>query len=249
MYVYRLAELKSIQIGAVSRLLKEVAVDCLLNYEQTGFTVADMNKTVSQKLSTGQTIDYQVGDRPYSSTCDYQEKCSYKCMPSAEITEEDITYDTYNENFIMMNVDKITSRIRQLFMERFYYKKERLIMEINAVKNYPIIQINAALTQLIDDKNEYISDKFGRLGSLINIGDLYLFQPLELTNPNISIYDRSVPVQYKRNKLVFDIPKEVTEAVIKIDKKKVKKLLQSLLVKKLYLQCRIILTLLKYHKN
>ena len=223
LYVYRLAELKSIQIGAVSRLLKEVAVDCLLNYEQTGFTVSDMNRTVSQKLSTGQTIEYQVGDRPYSSTCDYQEKCSYKCMPSADITEEDITYDTYNENFIMMNVDKITSRIRQLFMERFYYKKERLIMEINAVKNYPIIQINAALTQLIDDKNEYISDRFGRLGRLINIGDLYLFQPLELTDPNISIYDRSVPVQYKRNKLVFDIPKEVTEAVIKIDKRKGKK--------------------------
>ena len=223
LYVYRLAELKSIQIGAVSRLLKEVAVDCLLNYEQTGFTISDMNRTVSQKLSTGQTIEYQVGDRPYSSTCDYQEKCSYKCMPSADITEEDITYDTYNENFIMMNVDKITSRIRQLFMERFYYKKERLIMEINAVKNYPIIQINAALTQLIDDKNEYISDRFGRLGRLINIGDLYLFQPLELTDPNISIYDRSVPVQYKRNKLVFDIPKEVTEAVIKIDKRKGKK--------------------------
>ena len=96
-------------------------------------------------------------------------------------------------------------------------------MEINAVKNYPIIQINAALTQLIDDKNEYISDRFGRLGRLINIGDLYLFQPLELTDPNISIYDRSVPVQYKRNKLVFDIPKEVTEAVIKIDKRKGKK--------------------------
>lgn len=223
LYVYRLAELKSIQIGAVSRLLKEVAVDCLLNYEQTGFTVDDMNRTVRQKLSTGQTIDYQVGDRPFSSTCDYQEKCSYKCMPTANITEEDITYDTYNENFIMMNVDKITSRIRQLFMERFYYKKERLIMEINAVKNYPIIQINAALTQLIDDKNEYISDKFGRLGRLINIGDLYLFQPLELTDQNITIYDRSVPVQYKRNKLVFDVPKEVTEAVIKIDKRKGKK--------------------------
>lgn len=222
-YVYRLAELKSIQIGAVSRVLKEAAVDCLLNYEQTGFTVEDMNRNVSQKLSTGQTIDYQVGDRPYSSTCDYQEKCSYKCMPDAEINEDDINYDTYNENFIMMNVDKIVSRIRQLFIERFYYKKEKMIMEINAVKNYPILQINAALTQLIDDKNEYISDKFGRLGRLVNIGDLYLFQPLELTDTNISIYDRSVPVQYKRNKLVFDIPNEVTEAVIKIDKKKGRK--------------------------
>ena len=223
LYVYRLAELKSIQIGAVSRLLKEVAVDCLLNYEQTGFTIEDMNKTVRQKLSTNQIISYQVGDRPYSSTCDYQEKCSYKCAPDANITEDNIVLDTYNENFIMMNVDKITSRIRQLFMERFYYKKERLIMEINAVKNYPVLQINAALTQLIDDKNEYISDKYGRLGRLINIGDLYLFQPLELSDPNISIYDRSIPVQYKRNKLVFDIPKEVTEAVIKIDKQKGRK--------------------------
>ena len=110
LYVYRLAELKSIQIGAVSRLLKEVAVDCLLNYEQTGFTIEDMNKTVRQKLSTNQIINYQVGDRPYSSTCDYQEKCSYKCAPDANITEDSIILDTYNENFIMMNVDKITSR-------------------------------------------------------------------------------------------------------------------------------------------
>lgn len=218
-YVYRLAELKSIQIGAVSRLLKEVSVDCLLNYEQVGFTVEDMNKSVNQKLSSGNIIDYQVGDKPFSSTCDYQEKCSYKCMPDAEITDSEIIYDTYNENFIMMNVDKIISRIRQLFLERYYYRKERIIQEINAVKNYPIIQINAALTQLIEDKNEYISDKFARIGRLINIGDLYLFQPLEIDNPNISIYDRSVPIEYKRTKLVFDIPKEVTEAVVKIKKK------------------------------
>ena len=217
-YVYRLAELKSIQIGAVSRLLKEVAVDCLLNYEQVGFTVEDMNKTVSQKLSSGNTIDYQVGDKPFSSTCDYQEKCSYKCMPDVVISDEDVILDTYNENFIMMNVDKITSRIRQLFIERFYYKKDRLVLEINAVKNYPIIQINAALTQLIEDKNEYITDKFGRLGRLVNIGDLYLYQPLEISDKHISIYDRSVPVQYKRNKLEFEIPKEVTEAVVKIKK-------------------------------
>lgn len=221
-YVYRLAELKSVQIGSVSRVLKEVAVDCLLNYEQVGFTVEDMNKTVSQKLSSGNTIDYQVGDKPFSSTCDYQEKCSYKCMPDVEITDSEIIYDTYNENFIMMNVDKIITRIRQLFLERFYYKKDRLILEINAVKNYPIIQINAALTQLIEDKNEYISDRFGRLGRLVNIGDLYLFQPLEINNPNISIYDRSVPIEYKRSKLEFEIPKEVTEAIVKI-KKKIKK--------------------------
>ena len=31
LYVYRLAELKALQIGRVTRLLKEVSVDCILN--------------------------------------------------------------------------------------------------------------------------------------------------------------------------------------------------------------------------
>ena len=42
--VYRLAELKAIQIGLVSRTLKEIAVDCLLNFEQIGFTVKQINE-------------------------------------------------------------------------------------------------------------------------------------------------------------------------------------------------------------
>ena len=33
-YVYRLAELKALKIGEVSRLLKTISVDCLLNSEQ-----------------------------------------------------------------------------------------------------------------------------------------------------------------------------------------------------------------------
>jgi hypothetical protein len=52
-YVYRLAELKALQIGVVTRALKESAVDCILNFEQSGFTVADMSMNVKQTLSSG----------------------------------------------------------------------------------------------------------------------------------------------------------------------------------------------------
>lgn len=38
LYVYRIAETKAIQIGKVTRLLKETSVDCLLNHEQTNFS-------------------------------------------------------------------------------------------------------------------------------------------------------------------------------------------------------------------
>ena len=220
-YLYRLAELKAVQIGQVSRVLKESSVDCLLNFEQAGFTVEQMNMVVKQQLSSGEIIDYAVGDRPFSSTCDYMNKCSYKCKPVADIDSNKISFETYNESFITMNSDKIIQRIRDAFKERFYYKKSELIGNINAIKNYPLLQINAALNQLTEDKNEFLVDMYGRMGRLINIGELYLFQPLELNDNHISIYDRSVPVEYKRSKLVFDTPAEIEEAVVKIRKKKV----------------------------
>ena len=205
LYIYRLAELKALQIGLVSRVLKEISVDCLLNYEQVGFTVDKINQIVKQELSSGKEILYAIGDRPFTSTCDYMSNCSYTCKPNKTITESDIKLDTYNESFIMMNTDKIIQRIRNLFKDKYFYRKAELISMINIVKSYPLVQINAALNQLVEDKNEFISDKYGRLGSLVNIGDLYLFQPLELDDKHISVYDRSVPIEYKRPVLSFEI--------------------------------------------
>lgn len=212
LYIYRLAELKSIQIGRVSRILKENAVDCILNYEQQNFTVEKMGQIVKQHLSNGKTIDYHVGDKPFSSICDYMEKCQYTCKNSRSIGEPKL--DTFDEAFIFMNSDKIIVRIKQLYKEKHFYTKQELINRINIIKEYPIIQINAALNQLIMDKHEYIIDTYGRIGNLVNIDNLYLFQPIEFKNQNISAYDRMVPIQYKHDKLVFKLPDNVEEAII-----------------------------------
>jgi hypothetical protein len=105
--------------------------------------------------------------------------------------------------------------------ERFFYRKKDLVTLLNVLKPYPLVQINAALHQLIEDKTEYITDKYGRLGHLINIDDLYLFQPLELNQNKSSIYDRSVPLDVKHDKILIKLPKEikVNEAIIKIKEK------------------------------
>ena len=115
----------------------------------------------------------------------------------------------------MMNTDKIIHHIRNLMKERYFYKKMDILRELMAKKSYPLIQIDAALTQLVEDKNEYIADRYGRIGHLINIGDLYLFQPLELNNDHISVYDRSVPLEWKRDSLVVDVPEAVSESIVK----------------------------------
>ena len=66
------------------------------------------------------------------------------------------------------------------------------------------MQIDSALTQLINDRSEFLVDKYKRLGHLINIADLYLFQPIELTDKQSTIFDRSVPLDYKRDYLFLE---------------------------------------------
>jgi superfamily II DNA or RNA helicase len=202
LYVYRLAEQKAIKIGKVTRVLKEISVDCLLNSEQTNFSAENMKITLKQKISDGKTIDYQVGDKPFTQQCDFQDTCMYKCKPENLIGE--VNTLSYTKNFIEMNIDKITLRIKQLMKEKYFYEKNNLIREINLVRQYPTVQIYAALTELIDN-NELISDKYGRYGKLINIDNYYFFQPIELNSDNISIYERSAPIPYKHQEIKVNI--------------------------------------------
>jgi len=229
-YMYRLSERKARYIGEVSRVLKENAVDCLLNIEQTNFTEENFDEKlndepVSQILSSYDTtskssiaIKYKIGDKNYSSVCDYME-CVFSCKPGMSESRIGSRKDIFTDSIITMNTDKIVQRIRDIFQERYFYKRTSpgekiqdissdLISTINYNKKYPIEAIDIALTQLIDDKNEYIRDKYGRYERLVNIGSYYLFQPLELDNPVIPIRDRQKPVDFKREKIVFKPNKE-----------------------------------------
>jgi len=204
LYIYRQAEYKAIKIGKISRLLKETAVDCILNHDQTNFTQEIMEEhresEVTQHLSSGKVIlDFKVGDTPYSATCDYMESCDYKCLPHKADEEITVKDASYGAAFIMMNFDTIRTKIRTLFKEKFFYKKESLIAAISMPRQYPLIQIFAALTQMVDDPSEIISDKYGRTGTMVNIGNYYLFQPAELSFFNASIFNRVVPIDFKHD--------------------------------------------------
>ena len=228
LYVYRLAELKAIQIGKISRILKEISIDCILNHNQINFTEENMEKNgvkpVTLQLASGKKLEnYKIGDKPFSSICDYMESCDYMCRPNKEINEDNVRMDTYNEDFIMTNTDKLIYKIKNLMKDRVFYRKSEIIVLLNTLKSYPLVQINAALHQLVEDKNEYITDKYGRLGHLINISDLYLFQPLELTDERSSIYDRSNPLDVKHDNVIIKLPRDlkVNEAVINIKENKI----------------------------
>jgi hypothetical protein len=246
LYLYRLSEFKAVKIGIVSRALRESAVDCLLNIQHNTQTAEHLNRNVVQKLSSRKNIDYQIGARPFSALCDYMQRCDYVCRPTFSngkpiqeqkelygFSEEesgdeesgsggrtgDVRIDTFNEKFMSMNIDKIIQKIRDLFKESFFYKKtgrSGLIAHINATRPYPLAQINLALTQIVSDPNEYVHDKYGRLGHVVNVGDYYMFQPVEISDEHASIYDRSVPIPYKHESVVFPLSKDISEDYLKI---------------------------------
>jgi hypothetical protein len=211
LYVYRTAELKAVQIGRVTRLLKETSVDCIINHDQTNFTqeimMQNIEGEITQELSNKTVMhDFRIGDSPFSPSCDYMASCNYSCRPDKKI--DNINEDTYNEAFIFMNSDKITQKIKMLMKEGFFYDKKTLMQRIQTPKKYPYSQIYAVLSQLIDE-NEPIIDKYGRSGTLVNIGEYYLFQPVELTDPNISVFERSVPLNYKHEMIRIDMNKKL----------------------------------------
>ena len=220
LYVYRLAERKAISIGVISRILKEVSVDCLLNSEQNNFTEESLDQEVDLTLSTGDKIKYRVGDKPFSASCDYMEKCEYDCNTLVktedmeELEDMPVFDDTYSEPFIVMYLDKIHQRIREAFYHRYAYEKIDLINEINKMRTYPLSQINYALEQFINDKNLFLVDAVGRNGHLVNIGEYYMFQPEEINSKTISHEERRIPIDYKRENILVEVPKKINDTII-----------------------------------
>lgn len=204
MFVYRKAEQKSILVGNVTRVMKEIAVDCQLNEPKNNLTVGKLNEVVEQRLSSNKVIDYPIGLKPFSAICDYKERCEYKCIPGV-IEDPGEDKSTYSKDYIVLNIDRIIDEIKRLFRVRFVYKKDELLKLINKKRNYPIEQVYIALDYLLNNDSEVILDIYDRSGIIMNVGDYYYYQPNEFKKQHNSTYDRKIPVEYKRDFLKIEL--------------------------------------------
>ena len=244
LYVYRYAEKKAVDIGAVNRIMKTVSVDCVLNIAQTNFTCSILNgkdencdKSVGRKLSDKQLSaiaanqeikirsstnpdpegkPFLIGDRPFTEACDYME-CDYKCP--APIKKGPIIEATYHKDIITANNTIIIQKIKDLYATEGYplaFNRSVITKLITASKNKfeidPKInskEIDFALTAIIENPTEILIDNLGRTGRLINRGNYYIFQPIEIRDNQSSILDSSLPVQNKASHINFEIENDV----------------------------------------
>lgn len=185
-------------------------MDCILNIRQTKFTVQDLeaiaaNQNLTLTLSTDQKqIAYKVGDRPFTDVCDYMDNCAFQCMDTTQITDTELTTQTYQYSNIKANRPMIMKRIRQLFREDMVYTNKQLIQLIQGSKEYPEVQIYDTLSYFLQNDNETLIDKYGRIGRLTNHGKYYAFLPLELRDTRASLLERSRPIDCKRPYLRFE---------------------------------------------
>ena len=232
LYLYRVAEKKAIQIGKVTRLIKPTAVDCVLNIAQTSFSAEELMKVAanervvqhlsSHDLATGsQKIieNFPVGDRPYTDICDYMETCELKCesavnesVNQSSRTESNLIQETYTEDFLKTNSLVIMQKIRDLFKDRFVFTRDELVRSINLTKKYPIEHIYYALSKLVGRKTEELVDTYGRIGYLVNRGNVYAFQPIEIFDENATVFERMHPVDKKYPAMQFEVSTTILPA-------------------------------------
>lgn len=218
MYLYRRSEKKALQIGKITRTLKESAVDCLLNIHQLDYDKDKFNGLkLTIELGNNVNIDYLVGDDPYSSGCDYMDKCNFTCKMCTDDTYHDVPTnfvekqvqndsvndDTYHEHFTNIYDTDIIRRIKFLFREKYFYTYQQIKSEVCAIKMYPESVIALAIQTLLEDKGEVLLDKYDREGYLVHLSDLYLFQPKEMSETNLSTFERSQPIQLKHDMIRY----------------------------------------------
>ena len=200
---YRIAENKDILIKKINRIMKESSVDCSLFKKANVFL---KNKNIKQITSSGKVINLNIADKPYSSMCDYNKDCDYKCnwYPNPKI-KYPINNDTYNISFGENDIQKCKKIIINLFKNNYAYHLDNIEQEI--LKIYPEMNelfIYTALEKLVNNKNEIIIDKFNIKGYILYQGDYYIFQPLDIEREDIPLIYRYYPMSNKKKKVSIE---------------------------------------------
>jgi len=206
--VYRKAELKSIKMGEIENELKKISIDCSLNRQGNIFLEKDWGQIIPIVTSQKIKAKYTIGDKPYSSLCNFKKNCDYICNPNLKqnLSKSEIDTDTYNLNFAKPNILIVLKMIKSMFKNDF-------IFELRDIKNYihenkenvEDMYIYNALDILISDIDQKVIDKFGNEGNIIYKGGFYIFQPVHFNEQ----YDNKIPM-YWRNKPLPSVQKHIS---------------------------------------
>ncbi len=194
LYMYRNAFQKAVQVGRVTRVLKQYALDCNLNRDAI---VVDGFAPRVQIDSQGETREgVDINDTPFTSMCDWLETCDYKCAIPVSF-EGKLDMSTYDEYAARWRESGLKKQIKAIFEEndQIMYRFDQLVSAFAAV---PPLALSMVLSDIIGNDSFQLNVN-GKRGYLIYKNGYYLFQPTTLKQHDIPLSLRIADIPVKRD--------------------------------------------------
>jgi hypothetical protein len=228
MFQYRRGFSKAKQVGQVTRVLKQYALDCNLNKELI----------LIQGLGTIQQIDGQgvlrkevnVNDTEYTNVCDWLETCDYKCKPDLDLDEFEIDERTYDEYAAKWREHQIKKSLRKIFERQPYQHFDDIHNKV--LESVPRIAKASLLEDIVNNRAFRI--RVGNHeGYIIYKNGFYLFQPELLWDTHLPLSLRisdfpvkrdsyePIPIVMKKEEMPKPVVEEKKEEQLEVEKEKV----------------------------
>lgn len=192
MFQYRAGFEKAYQIGKITRLMKEYAIDCNLNHDAVLISgLEEVDVVDSQRKS----YKHSINDVQFTNVCDWIEDCDYKCGVQVEIKPAEIDDSTYDEYAARWRVHQVKERLRKLFILQPSYSIDQIIHNLADI---PRIAIAAILSEVVDNRSFHIQVR-GETGYIVHRNKYYLFQPDKLQDTRIPIALRAAMFPVKQD--------------------------------------------------
>ena len=192
LYSYRIGFEKAEQIGRVTRILKQAAIDCNLNHNAIIIRDQDPVEQVDAQRQVRPAVD--INDQPFTAVCDWIETCDYTCRPELKaFATDDSTYDEYSARW---RVTQMKSRLRAMFSERAYYASEDMW---NLLSDIPRLAAVDLLQEIVGNPTFQVTTREGITGYIRYCNRYYLFQPNTYTDLTVPLAIRTAHFPIKRD--------------------------------------------------
>lgn len=201
LYMYRQGMKKAVEMGEVTRTLKEYALDCNLNFP--AIYAKDMEPIDRMEDSRSEIReDVSLNDTPYSSICDWME-CAYACSKVVNIESlqkhHNLDISTYDEYAMRWRESQMKQIIRDIFEKTGQPMIQSGSLEdIFIDKDIPAVAIKTLLSSIIDNKSFRIRVN-SQEGYITYRNGFYLFQPIRLADVRIPLALRVASVPLRRD--------------------------------------------------
>lgn len=201
--LYQKAEKKHILIKRVERILKENAIDCLLNKIGNDDLFETNKYKDCYELKYGENYEKQIIDTKNvcPATCDYM-NCEYKCNNTIP-DNLDLDVSTFTNDMIFYEINRCKNIIKNMYLLKYVYILNEIVEFVKTEYKdmvledlFDIYYVYKALDELIpitenefNNFNDIVVDKFNKTGYIIYVNKFYIFQAFG-ENENLPMYYR-----------------------------------------------------------